>query len=218
MENNFAQSIAGHSLEEIEQAKARVLCGQPTKHGGACRIVTFGGKCGTHSLDAKALAKRNKKAAKAFRKHEPELFYAQRVAAAKQGYKVTAERHGKDRASEFARQWRLKHPSLLEQWAMDILDTVPIAYMREVEIEYDKRAVDFLLENLLVVEICRHPNTAAKVSWLESRGYKVHVADLTEQDALDQNDKERVEREKIIEFVRINCHPAGQLEPDELPF
>ena len=214
--DNLTDIVSAHSEAEIAQAKERVLCGAPTTNGGTCKIPTFGGVCPTHSLSEKELRNRNRKCARNFAENNPQAFHAQRHNAAVRGFVATLNSKGRSVAHEKARAWRLKNPSLPEQFVIDLLDNAGITYEREFVLNGEQRAyVDFQIGNGSL-EI--NHEKQEKRAWLESFGYTVLVVNLTERDVLEQTETAQAARETILQFAHANYHPTQELAYDELPF
>ncbi len=214
--------VAGLGIAEIRASRERLLCNAPKPDGTLCRFLTYGGKCPTHSLDAKGLKRRNCKVARSFQRNDPDAFTAQRKAAGRKGFEATGKMHGFERACEFARGHRLKHPSLCEQWAISILDDNGFAgkYEREFEaVLGDLRFADFKIGDC-IIEVNRHAKTDEKVKWLEGLGYKVLVVSATEQDVLVQSPHAQEMKRAILQFLETNT-PApveNEIAAELLPF
>jgi hypothetical protein len=137
----------------------RETYGRMTKHGTPCQLTLNGGRCPTHDVD---LSKRNSRVARAFKKNSPDRFQAQRSAAGKCGFKATGEMLGWDKANELAREWRIKHPSEPERWAIGVLAAAGLNhYEREYPV-LGRSALDIAWpEAMRAIEINGHQGKAA---------------------------------------------------------
>lgn len=189
------------------------LCGRPTKRGTPCaRTLNPNGLCPVHNCD---LSARNAAVAAAFRARDPEAFKQQRSAAGRKGYLATGARQGWERANEYARQHRLKHPSAPEQWALDVLADAGLNhYTREYPLD-GGQSIDLAWPDArLAVEVNGHQHKpsfgeespraakqARKVAALEAEGWRVLVIDATgDRDAAAQ---------QLIQFARqVGVAPA----------
>lgn len=190
----------------------RETCGRMTKRGTKCRLTLNGGKCPTHDVD---LSKRNARVAKAFKKHDADGFRAQRSAAGKRGFAATWAMLGWEKANELAREWRIKHPSEPERWAIGVLEA---AGLNHYEREYPclgASAIDIAWpEQHMGIEVNGHQarpafgetepraeRHAAKVERLSAEGWNVLVVDATNDRAAGAQD--------IIAFAR-SAQPGNQ--------
>lgn len=112
--------------------------------------------------------------------------------------------------TEKARYWRFKHPSEPERWVADVLIAHTLeSYDREYIVDGDPRAVDFAFpEHCVAIEVNGHQESpsfgeaaaraqkhAAKVAWLESLGWRVHV--------VNAKDDRASEERRLIEFLKV---------------
>jgi|GEM_PF-4773737 len=187
----------------------KILCGKPTRRGGLCQLPLRGGKCPTHDSD---LSSRNQKVSAAWRANNPDGFVAQRKTSGRAGFEKVGGEAWRLQQSEKARQWRLAHPSEPERWIIDVLLehlALDVSYDREYVIDGDERAVDFAFpEQRCVIEVLGHQYKAsfgesaarmtrveAKIAWLESLDWKVHVVDAS------QNADRDAEKRRLLSFL-----------------
>jgi very-short-patch-repair endonuclease len=120
------------------------------------------------------------------------------VRAGKAGYQATGERKGWSKANEYARRWRLGHPSEPERWVMSILDGAGIQYEREYPV-LDRYSIDLARpDERIAIEVNGHQHKASfgedepraekhaeKCAALEGDGWTVHIVH-----AADDREKE----------------------------
>ena len=204
--------------------QVKVLCGRTTRKG-MCNIPLRAGKCFVHDLTD--LKKRNRKVARAFRKHNPEAFTAQRRAAGHRGYLATGGSNGWERANQFAINWRTKHRSEPERWTEQIIRAAGYTgFVLEYQIDGDPRTLDFaFVADHVCVETNGHQDKcafgetesraakhAAKIAWLEALGWKVHVVHASA--GADRN----AEQTRLLAFLSQFPLRAADENFDELPF
>lgn len=156
------------------------LCGRPTRRG-TCQIPLRGGKCVTHDAD---LAARNANVARSFQSKNPDAFRSQRADAGRLGFAAAGGRIWLAEQTEKARLYRFDHPSAYEQTVAEILAetlTLEHEYDREVIIDGDSRAVDFVIYRdrvpVCAIEVTESETRATwgrdeklktKIAWLET--------------------------------------------------
>ncbi len=188
----WVPAAQGGAVGQANQGDAPVTdyCGRPTRAGHPCRIALKAGRCATHDADLK---KRNRKVRRAFAHNDPAGFAAHQRQAAKAGFAATAHNHDWAKAHEKARQWRIKHPSQPEQWALGVLASRGLSHFeREWQFGDDGRYTLDLAwpEYKLGVEVDGHPRDwnpallsdrrrrqARKIASLESQGWTVLTID-----------------------------------------
>lgn len=166
-----------------------IRCGKPRPNGrGLCQFPLRGGKCPTHDCD---LHSRNSRVAQNFQTNRPDATHAQRSKAGRAGYDKVGGLVWWAEQTDKARQWRLEHPSAHERVVIELLLqtlAIDVNYDREVVLEGDPRAVDFVLYRgeraVCAIEVTQSATHAtfgrdeklkAKVAWLESLDLPVHL-------------------------------------------
>lgn len=163
-------------------------CGRPTRKGTPCKL---GQPCPVH--ETVDLSARNAAVARSWRERDPEGFTAQRSKAGKAGYLATGARKGWAVANERARQYRLKHPSEPEQWAIGVLEAAGLNHYEREHPVAGGSALDFAWPAALRgIEINGHQARASfgeseprlerqtqKTKKLAAEGWQILVVDAT---------------------------------------